>query len=243
MIDALATGARRRLGNSGSTGSFSDDPLFCLNTLSEYLFDEVGFRATRKLLRPQEQLFERGAPTPGSGFPSAWPWSTSKSGNGWGFPSLGLACRAIFWSGTGTRKTISWIHFIKGILLTPEECAERLERLVQTDFTWDPKQLDPVGNREILSRVLRNLKGIYQQSQEYAKLLKVEDLLVALQPARPQERRDRGFGAFCPGALAGCQGRPGIFPGLHRARRGYPRRKPGSGSDSKIQRPGGGAGR
>ena len=196
VIDALATGARRRLGNSGSTGSFSDDPLFCLNTLSEYLFDEVGFQGNQENYYDPRNSFLNEVLRRRLGIPISLAVVYIEVGKRLGIPIIGIGMPGHFLVRHRDQEDHFLDPFHKGILLTPEECAERLERLVQTDFIWDPRQLDPVGNREILSRVLRNLKGIYQQSQEYPKLLKVEDLLVALQPARPQERRDRGLVHF-----------------------------------------------
>ena len=40
-LDSLAAGAARRLSDRR-------DPLWCVNTLSEYLFDELGFRGNEE---------------------------------------------------------------------------------------------------------------------------------------------------------------------------------------------------
>jgi len=47
--------------------------------------------------------------------------------------------------------------------------------------------------REILARLLRNLKGIYHGRNDYAHLLDVQNRLVTLLPDEREERRDRGL--------------------------------------------------
>ena len=51
--------------------------------------------------------------------------------------------------------------------------------------------LRPASAREILARMLRNLKEIYSSRQEWAPLLAVSDRLVILLPQVLEERRDR----------------------------------------------------
>ena len=47
--------------------------------------------------------------------------------------------------------------------------------------------------REILARMLRNLKGVYHGRNDYPRLLEVQHRLVILLPDEPEERRDRGL--------------------------------------------------
>jgi regulator of sirC expression with transglutaminase-like and TPR domain len=47
--------------------------------------------------------------------------------------------------------------------------------------------------RDILARMLRNLKEIHQSQKDYPRLLSVLDRLVILQPEMWDERRDRGL--------------------------------------------------
>lgn len=49
------------------------------------------------------------------------------------------------------------------------------------------------SSREILARMLRNLKGIYHGRNDYPRLLEVQNRLVVLLPDEPEERRDRGL--------------------------------------------------
>jgi regulator of sirC expression with transglutaminase-like and TPR domain len=48
------------------------------------------------------------------------------------------------------------------------------------------------SNKEILARILRNLKGIYLEHREFTKAVAAMDRLVALAPRAADEYRDRG---------------------------------------------------
>ena len=83
--------------------------------------------------------------------------------------------------------------FNKGILLSEEECAQRLQQVTQSNVPWDSRYLAPVGNRDFVARILRNLKNIYLQRQDHNRAIMTIDRLIVLQPEATQERRDRGI--------------------------------------------------
>ncbi len=53
--------------------------------------------------------------------------------------------------------------------------------------------LQPATRREIIARMLRNLKAIYLQTERWQRLLAVQQRLVILLPENIEEVRDRGF--------------------------------------------------
>src|ERR1700709_813882 len=53
--------------------------------------------------------------------------------------------------------------------------------------------LQPATRREIIGRMLRNLKGIYLQTECWQRLLAVQQRMVILMPGSIEEVRDRGF--------------------------------------------------
>lgn len=53
--------------------------------------------------------------------------------------------------------------------------------------------LQPASGREIVARMLRNLKSGYLQTERWQRLLAVQQRLVILLPGNIEERRDRGF--------------------------------------------------
>lgn len=53
--------------------------------------------------------------------------------------------------------------------------------------------LEPAGHRQVLARMLRNLKNIYREKDEPQRLLKVIDRMLLVAPDSPVELRDRGL--------------------------------------------------
>ncbi len=60
-------------------------------------------------------------------------------------------------------------------------------------LAFEPRFLVTVGTRQILARMLTNLKAIYFNCREYAKALAVVDRLLILDPRAATEIRDRGL--------------------------------------------------
>ena len=53
--------------------------------------------------------------------------------------------------------------------------------------------LEPASNRQILARVLRNLKGVYRETDKPERLLEVLNRMIIVAPDAPGELRDRGM--------------------------------------------------
>lgn len=53
--------------------------------------------------------------------------------------------------------------------------------------------LQPATHREVIARMLRNLKAVYLQTERWQRLLAVQQRLVILLPENIEEVRDRGF--------------------------------------------------
>ena len=94
-----------------------------------------------------------------------------------------------------------------GISLSREELEERIEPyILQQEFPDDfqlAAYLQNARPRDILARMLRNLKALFMQQERWQSLLEVQQRLVILLPRDVAERRDRGI-AFanleCPQA-------------------------------------------
>jgi regulator of sirC expression with transglutaminase-like and TPR domain len=86
-----------------------------------------------------------------------------------------------------------------GRSLSKEELDERLlpyrrEQGLTGDFEVPLGLfLQPATAREILARLLRNLKEIHRGAQDWARLLAVQQRLMILLPESAEERRDRGI--------------------------------------------------
>jgi regulator of sirC expression with transglutaminase-like and TPR domain len=82
--------------------------------------------------------------------------------------------------------------FNSGDIKTAEDLAAMLKQMYGDTATLRSEFLAPVSKRQILQRMLANLKAIYAKQNEWIKLLAVLDRLLILDPAAADETRDRG---------------------------------------------------
>jgi regulator of sirC expression with transglutaminase-like and TPR domain len=82
--------------------------------------------------------------------------------------------------------------FHGGALLSEKDCQQRLDRIFSGKVKLEPRMLRPCGHKDMIERVLRNLKAIHLRDEDKQRALRVVDLLVALAPTSAEDLRDRG---------------------------------------------------
>jgi len=91
--------------------------------------------------------------------------------------------------------------FSGGEALSETDLRERLQRVIPESATGgvpvdtlplDPF-LEPAGKRQILARLLRNLKGIYRHADQPQRLLEVLNRMLVVAPEAHGELRERGL--------------------------------------------------
>jgi len=80
-----------------------------------------------------------------------------------------------------------------GTIISQAECAQRLRGIYGADAILDPSLLRPASPREILVRMLSNLKQVYIDTNDPARALGCVDRILVLAPDLPREVRDRGI--------------------------------------------------
>ncbi|MCG5072955.1 SirB1 family protein [Paraburkholderia tagetis] len=84
-----------------------------------------------------------------------------------------------------------------GRTLSESDMVEMLEPYVTSDGDSVARALrmllEPATRREIVARMLRNLKSVYLQTERWERLLGIQQRLVILLPESIEEVRDRGF--------------------------------------------------
>lgn len=83
--------------------------------------------------------------------------------------------------------------FHAGSVLSDAECAGLLRSHLGVEAMLEPSMLRTASKRDILLRMLLNLKRAYLRLRSFAQAHAVIDLLVALDPAALDELRDRGL--------------------------------------------------
>jgi len=85
--------------------------------------------------------------------------------------------------------------FQKGRSLDAAELRQRARSHLDTHEIDDhhlARMLEPASHRAILARMLRNLKGVYAEREQWEKALRCCDRLLTLDSHQPEEYRDRG---------------------------------------------------
>ncbi len=80
-----------------------------------------------------------------------------------------------------------------GIHLTPDDCQALIRRAIGDGVLFHAGMLRPTGRREILTRVLRNLRAARLGRRDWPAALDTLDLLLVLEPTDPEHGRDRGL--------------------------------------------------
>ena len=86
--------------------------------------------------------------------------------------------------------------FHRGALLSEADCRRLLERHLGPDADLSRDMLASADTRQILVRMLTNLKRLYVRSRSFAQALDVCDLLLAIDRDSLTELRDRGLLAY-----------------------------------------------
>lgn len=81
--------------------------------------------------------------------------------------------------------------FEQGILLTREDLEARLERSYGQPVRIPPAALQAATPRQILARMLRNLKGIYTAASDWPRALGALDRILMLQPRATEHLLER----------------------------------------------------
>ena len=168
------------------------DPLHAANVLSEFLFDEIGFRGNREDYYDPRNSFLNEVLSRRRGIPISLSLLYVEIGKRLGVPLIGVGMPGHFLVRHRDLYDLFIDPFHGGILLSEQECWERLQAVTQAEVQWDRSYVAPIAKREFLTRMLRNLKGIYLADQDYPRALSMIDLMLTVQPYGKYELRDRG---------------------------------------------------
>jgi regulator of sirC expression with transglutaminase-like and TPR domain len=84
----------------------------------------------------------------------------------------------------------------RGAVLTLQDCEERLKQHFGAEAQIKPEFLAASTPKQVLARMLNNLKGSYFRRQNFAKVLTMIELSLAIDPGSPHDLRDRGMVYF-----------------------------------------------
>jgi regulator of sirC expression with transglutaminase-like and TPR domain len=83
--------------------------------------------------------------------------------------------------------------FNQGHTLSPEDCQERLNEIYSGEMHLRPEFLHPVNHRQILTRMLNNLKTVYLSTRDFRKALIIADLMLVIRPHSAEDVKQRAL--------------------------------------------------
>jgi regulator of sirC expression with transglutaminase-like and TPR domain len=83
--------------------------------------------------------------------------------------------------------------FNRGDILSRQDCQSRLDEIYFGEMKMRPEFLHPITRRQILTRMLNNLKTVYLSTRNFRKALPIADLILVLYPDSPEDLKQRAL--------------------------------------------------
>lgn len=178
--------ARGRVGRAGAGESVA--------ALNEFVFGELGFEGNaRDYYDPRNSLLHRVIERR-TGIPITLAVVYMDVGRRAGLHVEGVGMPGHFIvrasEGDGGRAVL--VDAFQGATIDEDDCEQRLEEMFGGQVALGEEHLRAATTREILVRVLRNLKGVYAQARLHREALRAVERIILLAPHAAEERRDRG---------------------------------------------------
>lgn len=200
LLDRMADVVRPRL-----------DDCHPLDALNVFLFDELGFYGNvENYFDPRNsflnQVLDRrtGIPITLSVVYLELAWRLGLSMAGVGLPGHFIVRY------DGDTEPIYLDPFYGGAVMSVNDCRLRVADISGGHLPFHISYLDPVGSRDILSRMLQNLKGIYTARTDFVAAISIVEKLILLNPSDARQVRDLGLLHYYAGhklKAIGCLGR------------------------------------
>jgi len=81
--------------------------------------------------------------------------------------------------------------FERGSIVTEEDCRQKLNDIYSGQLAMQPEFLLPVTRRQMLTRMLNNLRSIYLSQRDFRHALQVVDLILVIYPRSPEDMKQR----------------------------------------------------
>lgn len=186
-LDAMAEEVRDRLDQETA-------PLVVLNELNHVLFERHSFRGNTEAYYDPRNSFLNDVLDRRLGIPITLSVVYLEVGWRLGLPLMGVGFPGRFlvrFEGVALRVLID--PFEGGRLRFQDQAQELLDRIYGGLVRVHPSFLRPVSKRDMLIRILANLKSIYLNVRDDAHALAQVERILLLRPSALGEARDRGL--------------------------------------------------
>ncbi|MBI1909635.1 MAG: transglutaminase family protein [Deltaproteobacteria bacterium] len=162
--------------------------------LNNYLFKEEGFHGNVEDYYSPTNSFLNDVLDHRTGIPITLSVIYIETGRRAGIPLQGVAFPGHFlvkYSNEGEEIVLDPFH--QGRILSEKDCSEQLRRMFGEKLRFDKKLFRAATKKEVLTRMLTNLKAIYTTRKDFEKALRMISHIVSLNPKASQEIKERGI--------------------------------------------------
>ena len=194
-IERMAIRLRARLAG----GAGAEERVVALN---QFLFEDLGYRGNTSAYYDPRNSYLNEVIDRRTGIPITLSILYMELGRRAGLPLEGISFPGHFLVRLRLRGgTLVLDPFAGGAPQSEAELRERLQRVIPEGMSGGvplselplEKFLEPASNRQILSRLLRNLKGIYRDSDKPERMLEVLNRMLIVSPEASGELRERAY--------------------------------------------------
>jgi regulator of sirC expression with transglutaminase-like and TPR domain len=174
------------------TADANQSPLAALNRV---LFDEASLRGNRDDYYDPRNSFLNDVLDRGLGLPITLSILYMEVAKRVGFSVSGVGMPGHFllkhYGPEGDEMLIDC--FNGGDILSRQECQSRLNEIYSGEMTLRPEFLHPISGRQILMRMLNNLKAVYLSTRNFRKALPIADLTLVIYPRSAEDIKQRAL--------------------------------------------------
>jgi regulator of sirC expression with transglutaminase-like and TPR domain len=196
LIDEYAERVRSRRGES-------EDPAHSIASINVVLFQQEGFAGNQSEFYDPRNSYLNDVLDRKLGIPISLSVIYMEVAQRVGVPVCGVGLPGHFllkhYDLNGNQIFID--PYVAGRLLSPAECQTRLDEVYGGQMPLQPEFLNSVSRRQILTRMLNNLRSIYISQRNFKKALTIVDFILAIHPRSPDDLRQRALLRYNEGML------------------------------------------
>src|SRR4051794_5626676 len=171
------------------------DPQRTLAALNQVVFEQANLRGNREDYYDPRNSFLNDVLDRGLGIPITLSIIYMEVAKRVGFPLAGVGMPGHFllkhYGEDGQERLIDC--FNRGDIVSRQECQSRLDEIYSGEMQLRPEFLHPISRRQILTRMLNNLKTVYLSTRNFRKALPLADLILVIYPRSAEDLKQRAL--------------------------------------------------
>ncbi len=169
------------------------EPAECIAALNQVLFKEEMFRGNTVDYYNPRNSFINDVLDRRLGIPITLALLYMEVGRRAGFPLFGVGMPGHFlvkhYDISGRPILID--AFERGSVVTEEDCRKKVQTIYSGQITLQPEFLLTVTRRQMLTRMLNNLRTIYLSQRDFRRAVQMVDMILVIYPRSPEDVKQR----------------------------------------------------